>query len=106
VSSCHSILLSLLNFGQNFILTNDLNDRDTEILAFKKREAELSQTILSKEKMYEQDAMVRMQLGKRLEQVLMDKEEAVEQLDALRDQLEAMKTSIAVIQQGAKPQYG
>lgn len=32
----------------------------------------------------EQDVMARMQLGKRLEEVLMDKEEALDQLEALR----------------------
>jgi hypothetical protein len=34
--------------------------------------------------MSSQDAMARMQLGKRLEQVLMDKEEALDQLEVLR----------------------
>jgi hypothetical protein len=35
-------------------------------------------------RMYEQDAMVRVQLGKRLEQVIMDKEEATDELDDLK----------------------
>lgn len=37
--------------------------------------------IATKDKIYEQDAAVRMQLGKRLEQVLGDKEDLMEQLE-------------------------
>ena len=44
--------------------------------------------------MYEQDAMVRMQLGKRLEQVFIDKEEALEQIRLLQEQLEAIKSTM------------
>ena len=44
----------------------------------------MQQSLAQKEKMYEQDAMSRMQLGRRLEQVLMDKEEAVEQLEMMK----------------------
>lgn len=65
-------------------LTNDLNERDDQILELKSRETALKTLLAQKEKMYEQDAMVRLQLGKRLEQVLMDKEEAQEQLEAMR----------------------
>ena len=36
-----------------------------------------------------------MQLGKRLEQVLMDKEEALDQLEFMKDQLEALKSNFA-----------
>lgn len=73
-----------LTFLQIISLTNDLLEREEQIVMFKKREAEFTKAIIEKDKMYEQDAMVRMQLGKRLEQVLMDKEDAVEQMDLLR----------------------
>jgi hypothetical protein len=73
---------------QLFILSNDLNEREEELIEMRKREEILQQHLSSKEKMYEQDAIVRMQLGKRLEQVLMDKEELKDQLDQLRKQLE------------------
>jgi hypothetical protein len=66
---------------QLFILSNDLSERELEIIEMKKREEILHQHYASKEKMYEQDAIVRMQLGKRLEQILMDKEEVKDQLE-------------------------
>lgn len=66
---------------QLFILSNDLNEREEEIIKLREREETLLQHMLSKEKMYEQDAIVRMQLGKRLEQVLMDKEEIKDELE-------------------------
>ena len=39
--------------------------------------------------------MVRMQLGKRLEQILMDKEEAMEQMELLKDQVDNLKATLA-----------
>lgn len=69
---------------QTLALTNDLNDREDQIIALKKREAALEENLKMKEKMYAQDAQVRLQLGKRLEQVLMDKEEIKDELDSLK----------------------
>jgi hypothetical protein len=69
---------------QMLVLTNDLNEREDQIIAMKKREAAFEEQLASKEKMYEQDAKVRMQLGKRLEDVLMDKEEIKDELDNLK----------------------
>ena len=69
---------------QMLVLTNDLNEREDQIIAMKKREAVFEEQLASKEKMYEQDAKVRMQLGKRLEDVLMDKEEIKDELDNLK----------------------
>lgn len=66
------------------VLTNDLNDRDEQIILLKKKEQHYEQTLIDRDNMYKQDAMVRMQLGKRLEQVLMDKEEALEQLEMMK----------------------
>jgi len=66
------------------VLTNELNERDNQIALLKKKETHFEQTIQERENLFKQDTMVRMQLGKRLEQVLMDKEEALDQLDALR----------------------
>ena len=65
-------------------LTNDLNEREDQIIVLKKREAALEENLKMKEKMYAQDAQVRLQLGKRLEQVLMDKEEIKDELDSLK----------------------
>ena len=69
---------------QMLVLTNDLNEREDQIIAMKKREEAYIEQLASKDRMYEQDAMVRMQLGKRLEQVLMDKEEVKDELDSLK----------------------
>lgn len=66
------------------VLTNDLNEREDQLIAMKKREDAYLEQLASKDRMYEQDAMVRMQLGKRLEQVLMDKEEIKDELDDLK----------------------
>ena len=62
-------------------MTNELLEREEQIQELKRRDAEYSQKIATKDKLYEQDAVVRMQLGKRLEQVLMDKEDAMEQIE-------------------------
>ncbi len=69
---------------QLVVLTNELNERDNQIAMLKKKETHYEQTLQERENLFKQDTMVRMQLGKRLEQVLMDKEEALDQLDALR----------------------
>jgi len=70
--------------GQMIQLSNELNDRDEQIAVLKKKESHYEQTLLDRDNMFKQDAMVRMQLGKRLEQVLMDKEEALEQLEHMK----------------------
>jgi hypothetical protein len=69
---------------QTLALTNDLNEREDQIISLKKREAALEDNLKMKEKLYSQDAQVRLQLGKRLEQVLMDKEEIKDELDDLK----------------------
>jgi hypothetical protein len=69
---------------QMLVLTNDLNEREDQLISMKKREEAYLEQLASKDRMYEQDAMVRMQLGKRLEQVLMDKEEIKDELDDLK----------------------
>jgi hypothetical protein len=66
------------------MLTNDLTDRDLQIENLLKREASLNAAIAQKDRMYEQDAAMRLQLGKRLEQVLVDKEEITEQYEAMK----------------------
>lgn len=63
-----------------FAHTNDLNDKDDVILRLRKQESLLESALAATERLQEQDAIVRLQLGKRLEQVLLDKEEAYEEL--------------------------
>ena len=69
---------------QVFAHTNDLNEKDNVIIKLKKRQISLENIIAANEKLHEQDAIVRLQLGKRLEQVLLDKEEAYEELDLFK----------------------
>lgn len=79
---------------QMLVLANDLNDREELIAVLKKKEQTFEQTLLDRDSMFKQDAMVRMQLGKRLEQVLMDKEEALDQLEFMKDQVDALKGNL------------
>jgi hypothetical protein len=79
---------------QMLVLTNDLNEREDQIIAMKKREEAFQEQLASKEKMYEQDAKVRMQLGKCLEDVFMDKEEIKDELDNLKAQLEMIRSGL------------
>ena len=65
---------------------NDLNEKDEIINKLKKRQVFLETVLVANEKMHEQDAIVRLQLGKRLEQVLLDKEEAYEELEVFKVQ--------------------
>ncbi len=65
---------------QNMQLSNDIQDRDEQILYLKRREAELAAQLEQKEKIYKQEELVRNQLSYKLQKVLMDKEEAVEKL--------------------------
>jgi ABC-type uncharacterized transport system ATPase subunit len=76
---------------QTLAMTNDLNEREDQIIALKKREAALEENLKIRERMYAQDAQVRLQLGKRLEQVLMDKEEIKDELDNLKAHLDIIR---------------
>lgn len=67
-----------------FAHTNDLNEKDDSIAKLMKRQLYLETMLTANEKLHEQDAIVRLQLGKRLEQVLLDKEEAYEELDLFK----------------------
>jgi hypothetical protein len=69
---------------QVFAHTNDLNVKDDMIAHLRMREASLEGLLAANDRMHEQDAIVRLQLGKRLEQVLLDKEEAYEELDLFK----------------------
>lgn len=66
------------------LLSNELNERDEEIQKLKKKHEQMEKDLAEQENRYKQDTMVRMQLGKRLEQVLMDKEEALEQIALMK----------------------
>jgi hypothetical protein len=89
VLSSSPFLHTLAHSLQMLVLTNDLNEREDQLIAMKKREEAYMEQLTNKDRMYEQDAMVRMQLGKRLEQVLMDKEE-------IKDELDDLKVSLSV----------
>ena len=61
-----------------------MNEKDDSIAKLMKRQLYLETMLTANEKLHEQDAIVRLQLGKRLEQVLLDKEEAYEELDLFK----------------------
>jgi chromosome segregation ATPase len=68
-------------------MTNELAERDEQINELMKAKQDFENKLKEKENMMKQDNMARLQLGKRLEQVLMDKEEALEQLEQLKVKL-------------------
>lgn len=72
------------NVSKVLRITNELVEKDEQLAKFKHQELIFEQKLAEKDSLYKQDAMVRLQLGKRLEQVLMDKEDALEQLELLR----------------------
>jgi hypothetical protein len=82
---------------QMLMLTNDLNDRDEQINVLRGREAGLQQQYSQKEKMWEQDALVRMQLGKKLEQILMDKEDLQEENEMLHVRMRGLALSYITV---------
>jgi hypothetical protein len=55
------------------MMSNELGERNTLIDEMKKMQAQYEQKLIEKDNLYKQDSIVRLQLGKRLEQVLMDK---------------------------------
>jgi hypothetical protein len=73
---------------QMVLMNNDLAEKDEAISHLKKNLQEFELKLKEKDNLMKQDTMVRLQLGKRLEQVLIDKEEALEQLEQLRAQLD------------------
>ena len=77
IDKTHSIL-------QNQSLQSDLNDREDQILVYKKREDEMKNILTKKAKDREDDTKIKTQLGKRLEQVLLDKEDMKDQLKNLK----------------------
>lgn len=78
-------------------LTNDLNTHEDTIIALKKREAQLLERLTAMDKMSETDAQVRIQLGQRLQQVLMDKEDIKEQLASMKDHMEQLMRNIVSV---------
>ncbi len=73
---------------QMVLMNNDLAEKDEQITTLKKNLQEYEIKMKEKDNLMKQDTMVRLQLGKRLEQILIDKEEALEQLEQLRAQLD------------------
>lgn len=69
---------------QLMTMNGELVERDEQLAALKKSQADYEAQLREKDNLMKQDTMVRLQLGKRLEQVLMDKEDAFEQLEQLK----------------------
>ena len=58
------------------MMSNELGERNNLIDEMKKMHAQYEQKLLEKDNLHKQDSIVTLQLGKDLEQVLMDKAEA------------------------------
>jgi hypothetical protein len=58
------------------MMSNELGERNSLIDDMKRVQAQYELKLVEKDNLYKQDSIVRLQLGKRLEQVLMDKAEA------------------------------
>jgi hypothetical protein len=69
-------------------MNGELIERDEQLALMKKLQTDYESQLREKDNLMKQDTMVRLQLGKRLEQVLMDKEDALEQLEQLKAQLD------------------
>ena len=74
---------------------NELNERNAEVASFKKRQEVLEATLKAKEKVYEQDIEVRMKLGRRLEQIFLDKEEIAEELYEVKEHAQRLEEELA-----------
>jgi hypothetical protein len=66
------------------MMSNELGERNRVIEDYKNLQLQYEQKLQEKDNLYKQDSIVRLQLGKRLEQVLMDKEEALEKVEQLQ----------------------
>jgi len=72
-------------------MSNELNEKDQQVIAAKKREEALAALLMSKENIFEQDASARVQLGQKMQELFMEKEDALEQAEYWRDQFESIK---------------
>ena len=79
----------------NLTFMNELNERNAEVASFKKRQDVLEATLKAKEKVYEQDIEVRMKLGRRLEQIFLDKEEIAEELYEVKEHAQRLEEELA-----------
>ena len=73
---------------QQINLTESLNEKDDQINAYKKKEKSLIEAMAHKEKQQHENATITLQLGKRLEQALLDKAD-------LKDMVESLKRKLA-----------
>mmetsp|Transcript_2128 Transcript_2128/g.2211 ORF Transcript_2128/g.2211 Transcript_2128/m.2211 type:complete len:1613 (+) Transcript_2128:69-4907(+) len=72
---------------QLMMMSNELGERNNLIDEMKRMHVQYEQKLLEKDNLYKQDSIVRLQLGKRLEQVLMDKAEAEEKVEQLQEKI-------------------
>ena len=68
-------------------LQSDLNEKEDQLLIYKRREEEFKVVLDKKKKDLEDDAKIKVQLSKKLQELLMDKED-------MRDEILKLKVSI------------
>ena len=62
-------------------MSNELNEKEQAIIASKRREEAVAAVLASKEKIFEQDASARVQLGQKMQALFIEKEDALEQVE-------------------------
>lgn len=85
---------------QTLLLQNELHERDEEIVALKKERLVLEQSMRAKQIMVDQDAHVRIQIGQKLEQTILDREELKEINEALSLEIFHLKQRLAAFDGG------
>ena len=86
--------------NQALLLQNELHERDEEIVTLKKERLVLESSMKAKQLMYDQDCHVRMQIGQKLEQTILDREEQKELNEALSAEILHLKQKISQIAAG------
>jgi len=85
---------------QTLLLQNELHERDEEIVALKKERLVLEQSMRAKQIMVDNDAHVRIQIGQKLEQTILDREELKELNEALSHEIFHLKQKLLAFDGG------
>ena len=69
---------------KHMALQSDLNEREDQLVIYKRREDEFKVILDKKKKDLEEDAKIKVQLSKKLQELLMDKEDLREEILKLK----------------------
>jgi hypothetical protein len=85
-----TVVVRLLFSFKHMALQSDLNEKEDQLLIYKRREEEFKVVLDKKKKDLEDDAKIKVQLSKKLQELLMDKED-------MRDEILKLKVSIKYV---------